>query len=209
MFKSRKQPKAPIYLLEGSDAITLISNMLNAFGPRGCTHVIIALSVSDISYHSFPRAVIADGRQNEYSPDLNGFSKFCWEAYQRTHSMEGSEYEMNSRRCAYLFIAVQLRRVRIEATSNSSLWDKIAPLWTRLLEGAQLLPEVVMHSNLWKDQEIEEFKELTSPEEALFHVEACYLPKEIQFHHIINHWRDRDLSPEERAEFEELKKLME
>lgn len=143
---------------------------------------------------------------NEYPASMDGLVRFLAAGYAK-HSSDSVDDEANRRRFFYLYLAALLKIAHERAKRNPVLWDAVAGIWVSLLPGARALRKTLDRTGLWKPDEIEFFQDIKTPDDGQTYCESLMLPSEIRYHARIKSWRERDLSPEVRAELDKIDKL--
>jgi hypothetical protein len=155
--------------------------------------------------HYLARSSPVAGRA--YPATLEGIVAFLADSHAQ-FTTDSVYDEVNSRRFFYLYMAGLLRRLHALAKAKPELWDAVADIWIPLLEGGRALRATLDRTSLWKPDELEYFAHIHNEDEGELYVEAHMMPAEVRYHAKVKDWRDRDLTPEQRAELDaDMKKL--
>lgn len=147
------------------------------------------------------------GEKREYPATLDGWIEFLADSHAQ-FTTDSVHDEVNSRRFFYLYLSALLRLLHAKAKARPELWDAVAEIWIPLLEGGRALRATLDRTSLWKPDEIEYFAHIHNEDEGERYVESMMMPAPIRYHAKVKDWRDRDLTPEQRAELDaDMKKL--
>jgi hypothetical protein len=174
------------------------------------SHVIVA-ALFLVAYENFKPYFSVfcrsmPGEMREYPATLEGMIEFLADAHAQ-YAGNSIANEVNSRRFFYLYVSALLRLLHVRAKARSELWDTVAEVWVPLLEGGRALRATLNRTSLWKPNEIDYFADVHNEDEGERYVEELMMPKEVRYHAKVEEWRDRDLTPEQRAAVKEMDKL--
>lgn len=163
---------------------------------------LVALENLPVYYSVFCNSKAREPR--DYPATMEGMVSFIADAHA-PHAGGGSdEAEVNGRKWFYLYIAALLTVAQTRAKAKPELWDELASTWVRLLDGARVLRATLDKTALWKPNETDFFETVRTEDDGEKWVESVMMPPELRHHAKVNEWRDRDLTPEQRAEFAQM-----
>jgi hypothetical protein len=133
-----------------------------------------------------------------YSHTLEGYARFLSDSLNNARMHD----EAARRILFYKYLAALTQIATERARRRPEVWDDVAGIWVALLSGARALRSTIDRTALWGAKQTAEFKNVRTETDGENYCISMLAPREIRAHPKVIAWREKDLSPQERAEIQ-------